>query len=158
MSAAEPLDPEPADAGALVLAVLGDDALSVRAIWALSGLPHAVLDPALRELEASGKVTRIKGAVPAFRRAAEPAPFLADFGCGPGVDPEAAANSPMALAELTRLPAGVERLEEAADRRLVRACLASGGLPRVITFEGRTLWLGPDNRPWRPGVPVGRPA
>lgn len=47
------------------------------------------------------------------------------------------------------LPA-YSKLPPSDDDRHVTAVLACGGYPRAVVAEGRTHWLGPGHRRWRP--------
>lgn len=142
MSDAAPLDLPDCDTGALILATLGEDTLPERALWALTGIPRAVLADELKALAVAGRIEAVLAAgVAAWRRAAprppprrvviqDPAPVRRDDLSGDG--------------ELSD-----------GDRALIHAVAALGGLPRAERLpDGRTVWLGPTGRLWRQGEPL----
>jgi len=41
------------------------------------------------------------------------------------------------------------KVRRGKDARFCAMVMARGGLPRAEVIEGRTVWLGPDGKPWR---------
>jgi hypothetical protein len=147
MSAAASLEPPAApDSGALVLSILGDEALPERAIWALTGLSRQVLHEVLETLADAGAIEETRGLAPAWRKRTRPVVVASEIRTGPRKPVE---REPLGT------PDPFHGVSEAGDRRLVGACLALGGVPRAERLaDGRTVWLNLRGDLWRQGVPV----